>query len=897
MKKMLKQLQKDNQKTISKYMNQPNIKYYNQMFNMKSIIKKTLENNLPLEDEKTDPSKDKNPKYHPGGIKKNRIKCYKEMNHELLKAEELKKKRELEEEKLRKKQKIDPKKLEKFFKRNEQELLDNILKLNEKLLTPINENEDENNNILKEEELKNKKYNNLPLNIKQLYIFGTNFICNNNNKNIPNNFFIYHKKDRWISFPHSDCIIIDQYVDDISSNIDLKKKQTILVKHQNKSYINSLKLSPNGAVIYFKNDDKYIVFYKYDYQKKKFDYISEMLIDYSEKINEYIIDQNEIFCIVIYDNWYIAILDFGSKSEIINEKMDYLEQNIFCGMILNNYTEYKIEFCFYSNNSYKIYNLQYINEIRLIKKNNSFNFENKKITYIDFLPPFGYTATLCILVAFEDKSIYLINSDLNQIIYKYKFEFIVNKIVCTPFYINLISDSDIIFYTISNTKNIPIDDIKFGKYNLFDEIKKKEIKHESKILCSDIDLYDPEGSSLILTERGLLYYDFYPERKKIKLYGFNSEEKYINNCIIINNYTENMNELRKVSHYVVTGHNKGIIKICGIPSFDVIYEFREKNDEISYLLGIPGKSLFLAFYKSGSIKCFDIHKCKFTGIINSLEIIGKGEGEGENNNSKYKNNFIKYATFYPGGRFCLVSDVIHNNLYLFTIEQADPLFLRSRQIPYIQIKGLSNIYINKIEPFLTFAITNNYNEIFVYDRKYASLIKTFNLENDTPVYQKRDYLNLNNFNLAEYKFKENSMDFLQNVDKINQNECYYGLRNVNRERERHYLYIFNYRHNALFVRDTKAKNTIDAIQINKPIHSLLFQKELQNYIIMMNTKEIQKINIDDLTYNSIKYKGIDWMPSLKKYQNIKEQKLILSDDEKIIVLTNNNCYNIYLIVE
>ena len=548
MNKMLKQLQKDNQKTISKYMNQPNIKYYNQMFNMKSIIKKTLENNLPLEDEKTDPSKDKNPKYHPGGIKKNRIKCYKEMNHELLKAEELKKKRELEEEKLRKKQKIDPKKLEKFFKRNEQELLDNILKLNEKLLTPINEKEEENNNIIKEEELKNKKYNNLPLNIKQLYIFGTNFICNNNNKNIPNNFFIYHKKDRWISFPHSDCIIIDQYLDDISSNIDLKKKQTILVKHQNKSYINSLKLSPNGAVIYFKNDDKYIVFYKYDYQKKKFDYISEMLIDYSEKINEYIIDQNEIFCIVIYDNWYIAILDFGSKSEIINEKMDYLEQNIFCGMILNNYTEYKIEFCFYSNNSYKIYNLQYINEIRLIKKNNSFNFENKKITYIDFLPPFGYTATLCILVAFEDKSIYLINSDLNQIIYKYKFEFIVNKIVCTPFYINLISDSDIIFYTISNTKNIPIDDIKFGKYNLFDEIKKKEIKHESKILCSDIDLYDPEGSSLILTERGLLYYDFYPERKKIKLYGFNSEEKYINNCIIINNYTENMNELRKVPH-------------------------------------------------------------------------------------------------------------------------------------------------------------------------------------------------------------------------------------------------------------------------------------------------------------------------------------------------------------
>ena len=138
---------------------------------------------------------------------------------------------------------------------------------------------------------------------------------------------------------------------------------------------------------------------------------------------------------------------------------------------------------------------------------------------------------------------------------------------------------------------------------------------------------------------------------------------------------------------------------------------------------------------------------------------------------------------------------------------------------------------------------------------------------------------------------------MQNIDKINQNECYYGLKNINRERERHYLYIFNYRYNALIVRDTKARNTIDAIQINKPIYNLIFQNELQNYLIIMNIKEIQKINIDDLTYNRIKFKGVDWIPSLKNYNNIKQQKLILSDDEKIIVLTNNNCFNIYLITE
>ena len=891
MNKIIYQLQKDNEKTITKYMGQPNVNYYPQLLNMKSIIQKNLENELPLEDEKYNKSKDKKPSYHPGGIKKNRIKCYKEMNHELLKEEERKRQKELEEKKNKRKQKINPKQLDKFFKRNEQELLDNILKLNEKLLTPINDNETEDSQIISNDiKDKNKKNDNLPINIKQMYLFGTNFSCDENKNN---NFFIYHKKDRWICFPHSDCVVIDQYIDDISSNIDLKKNQVILKTHQNKAYINSIKISPYGAVIYFKNEDKYIIFYKYDYQKKKFEYISEMFINYTEIINDYIVDQNEMFCIVLYDNYNILILDYNSKEEIIDTKIEYLEQNIFCGMILNNYTEYKIEFCLYSNDSYKIFNLQYIQEIKIIDKKPPLNFEGKKITSLDFLPPYGYTATLCLLIAFEDKTIYLINSDYNQIIYKYNFEFIVDKITTTLFYINLISNDSIIFYKIANTKNISVDDIKFEKYKLFDENNKKVIKHESKILCTDIDLYDSEGSALICTERGLLYYDFYPERKKIKLYGFNAEEKYINNCVIINNYCNNLNEIKKVSHYIVTSHNRGTIKICGIPSFDIIYEFREKNDEISYLFGIPGKSLFLVFYTSGKMKCFDIHKCKFTGIINVLDIIGKYEDV----NSQYKNNYIKYGTFYPGGRFCLVVDAIKNSLYLFTIEATDSLYIRCKQIPYININELTNIYINTIEPFHTFAITNNYNEIFVYDRKYASLIKTLNLENDTPVYQKKDYLNLNNINLAEYNFVDNNVNNLQNVDKINQNECYYGLKNINRERERHYLYIFNYRLNCLIVRDTKSKNTIDAIQLNKPIYSLIFENNFQNYLIYMDKNGIQKYNIDDLTYNKKKYKGIEWLPSMKKYKDIHEQKLILSDDGKIIVFTNNSCYNIYLVIE
>jgi hypothetical protein len=209
MNKIIIQLQKENEKTISKYMNQPNIKYYPQLFNMKSIIKKNLENDLPIkDDDKNNDFKDKNPSYHPGGIKTNRIKCYKEMNHELLKAEERKKQEQLEEEKMKRKKYIDPKLLEQYFKRNRQELLDNILKLNEKLLTPINDNESEDKLSVTKD--KNEKNNNLPVNIKQLYLFGTNFSCDENRGN---NFFVYHKKDRWICYPHSDWVVVDQYID------------------------------------------------------------------------------------------------------------------------------------------------------------------------------------------------------------------------------------------------------------------------------------------------------------------------------------------------------------------------------------------------------------------------------------------------------------------------------------------------------------------------------------------------------------------------------------------------------------------------------------------------------------------------------------------------------------
>ena len=881
---MLQQLQKENESIIFKYMNPPTIKYYPQKLNMVSIIQKDLENKLPLPLESNNKEEYSQQK---GEKKKKRIKCQNEINYEKKKEEERQRRIALEEKKRKEKmmKKVNLKELAKFYKKNEQELLENIINVNKRLLESLNRDKDKEESIFK----KNNINDSLSLNLKQLYIFGTNFSYDEFNEN-KDKFFIYHKRDKWICFPNSDCIIIDQYNSDFSSGLELKKNQTILKSHTNRSYINSVKISPYGAIIFFKNDDKYIIFYRYDYKKKKFLYISEVLINYNDIINDYIIEKNEIYCIVIYDYYNLLILDFFSKEEIISIKVRYLELNFFRGMIPNNHTDSKTQFCFYSKDSYQIYDMQFLGKIKLIEKPNTLNLQ-KKISCLDFLPPLGFVATSCLLIAFEDKSVYLINNDINEIIYKYYLDFTVNKIISTPFFINFISNSDIIFYKISNPKNIYIDDIQKQKYKLFDDNNKKVIKHESKILCIDIDLYDSKGSSLICTEKGLLYYDFYPERKKIKLYGFNSEEKYINNCIIINNYYANFNKIKKIFHYIVTSHKGGTIKIYGVPSFEIIYEFNENNVEISYLLGIPEKTSFFIFYKNGKIKCFDIHNCKYTGEVNIQDIIGINE----ENNLENKKNFIKYAKFYPGGRFCLTIDSIKNNLYVFSIEKISPLLIKSKQIPLIQINELTNIIINKVEPFHTFAITNNNNEIYVYEGNDSS-IETFNLEKDELFFQNKDYININNLNLSEYKGIDTSTNYLENIDKINQNECYYGLMYKNIEREKHYILIFNYKYNSLFIRDTKSKNMFDVIQLNIPIYNLMF-KNRQDYIIIMNKSCIQKINIGDLTDKKKKFYGIDWLPSLKKNSKINHHKLILSEDEKILVLTNNSCYNIYLDIE
>ena len=238
----------DNKKIITKYIGKSK-NLSPQFHKIKSIIRVNLENDeISKENSKQNlDEKNQKQKYDIGIIKRNRIKCYRELNPDLLKEEERKRRNLLIEQKLKQKKKIKVKTLEKYFKRNEQELLENIQKLEQKKLIPIKDPEDES---ITEPKKDKKDKINLPYNIKQLYIYGNNFSNNNNNKNI----FAYHKKDRWICFPYSDCVIVDKFMQDKDNNInnennDLVKKQTILNEHKNKAYINSIKISPHGNVV------------------------------------------------------------------------------------------------------------------------------------------------------------------------------------------------------------------------------------------------------------------------------------------------------------------------------------------------------------------------------------------------------------------------------------------------------------------------------------------------------------------------------------------------------------------------------------------------------------------------------------------------------------------------
>ena len=163
------------------------------------------------------------------------------------------------------------------------------------------------------------------------------------------------------------------------------------------------------------------------------------------------------------------------------------------------------------------------------------------------------------------------------------------------------------------------------------------------------------------------------------------------------------------------------------------------------------------------------------------------------------------------------------------------------------------------------------------------LVDTYNLENDTPVYQKKDYLNNNTI-------LNDNPSFLLDENKINQNTCFYGL-NTN-HRERHYLYIFNYKSNTFILRDAKAKKTLKVIKLNESVYSLSFFNDSQDYFTFVNENIVKICKINIIDEKIIQY-GKSFTNMIKKKNYLNKGNLIYSDDENIVTLVNGNSFNIY----
>ena len=438
----------------------------------------------------------------------------------------------------------------------------------------------------------------------------------------------------------------------------------------------------------------------------------------------------------------------------------------------------------------------------------------------------------------------------------------------------------LIFYKIPNLREIKFQDIQ--DTILLNEQKMDIINHDSKIISYDIDSNTNNGYALIFTEKGSLYIDNYKEKSKIRLKKYLYEEQYILQCLLLKNI--NINEKKNILYYLITSYNNGTLKIYGIPSYEIIYEFQLENDEITYLILIPNKLNFLVFSKNGSVRCFDLIKARCTGKIKIINIISKDKYSTIPNTF---NTYITKAIFYPGGKFFIGVESYESNLILFTIDNIEPFELKSKQIPFIQINTINDIILNKIEPFQTFLVTNDNNEIFVYERKYSSLITTFDLENDTPIYQKKDYINNNNLN------NTNNISLLLDKNKINQNICFYGS-NID-YRARHYLYIFNYKENIFILRDTKGKKSLNIIKLNEELYSLLFFKNLFNFFLFINKEKIILSKINFGKEKEINIYGDSFITEIKN--NNKCENLIISDNEDIIIFINGNSFIVYSIKE
>jgi hypothetical protein len=428
--------------------------------------------------------------------------------------------------------------------------------------------------------------------------------------------------------------------------------------------------------------------------------------------------------------------------------------------------------------------------------------------------------------------------------------------------------------------------IEYNNIELF-KIYRGEIKNKSTVISCDIDINNPKTEGISLTNNGSVYYFNYNEQSTVRLFTFIPEEIYkinqvkilnkdiekysLNNNKDKNNNNENTNN-NTIKYYIITSHLNGNVRIWNIPSFDMIYIF-EVKDELFLIETLPNDLKFLAFYKSGNIRCFDIEKGKVIGKINIKNIIGE-------------NNYFKEIIFFPDSKNFFGIDFNMNNLYLGTVEKYENLSIHFNQILLNDLNRdvIRDLKLSILEPFTIFGlidINDNNWKVNIYNRKYTEMIHDLSFEKSVPIFSKIDFVDVERF-IIENNFNTNN-------NNINNNNNLLIINFSPIKAEKNFLLVYSRKFNILIAKDFREKTYKKVIKFDQQLNSFKLS-HYGNYILYI-FNDILKIS----EYNPNEYtnvpKGNIFYSLIKNNLNIPN----ISQDDKIIVVNDNNSIIFYLI--
>ncbi len=147
----------------------------------------------------------------------------------------------------------------------------------------------------------------------------------------------------------------------------------------------------------------------------------------------------------------------------------------------------------------------------------------------------------------------------------------------------------------------------------------------------------------------------------------------------------------------------------------------------------------IAFYKSGTIRFFDLANSKCLGRYRALT-----------------NEHYTFVRFLPDGKHMFLLDNF-GTIFLMKIEKWDPIGIQMHQVIFVfnKLFNLSgeilNFSLNPIDQYNKFLVNLGNVYLVVYNRKYTNLLKNLEYDNSIPQFALQDKFNVEDYFKQEMK--------------------------------------------------------------------------------------------------------------------------------------------------